>query len=96
MSRILLSVLLFAGAFTRLLGGRLESVRILAQKMRTDKVVIKRFPFPQLTAIEKARTFTLEPVSFTVVRGDRSHAIRDAQWIRFFPEGVSVWAGFWA
>src|SRR5438445_13720100 len=52
--------------------------------MRTDKVVINRFPFPQLAAIEKARTFTLEPVSFTVVRGDRSHATRDAQWIRFF------------
>ncbi len=95
-SRILLSVLLFAGAFTRLLDGRLDSVRILAQNLRPVRVLIKRFPFPQRTAIEKACTFTLEPVSFTVVRGDRSHATRDAQWIQFFPEGVSVWAGFWA
>ena len=44
MSRILLSVLLFAGAFTSLLDGRLDSVRILAQKVRTGWVLIKRFP----------------------------------------------------
>src|SRR2546422_8179174 len=43
-SRILLSVLLFAGAFTRLLDGRLDSVRILAQNVRTGWVLIKRFP----------------------------------------------------
>jgi len=44
--RILLSVLLFAGAFTSLLDGRLSSVRILAQKVRAGWVLIKRFPFP--------------------------------------------------
>src|SRR2546422_6661317 len=69
-SRILLSVLLFAGAFTRLLDGRLDSVRILAQNLRPVRVLIKRFPFPQRTAIENACTFTLEPVSFTIVRGN--------------------------
>ncbi len=57
MSRILLSVLLFAGAFTRLLDGRLDSVRILAQKMRTDKVLIKRFPYPNGWLFERALQF---------------------------------------
>ncbi len=56
-SRILLSVLLFAGAFTRLLDGRLDSVRILAQKMRTDKVLIKRFPYPNGSPFERALHF---------------------------------------
>ena len=44
-SRILLSVLLFAGAFTKVFDGRLSSVRILAQKVRAGWVLIKRFPF---------------------------------------------------
>jgi hypothetical protein len=56
-SRILLSVLLFAGAFTRLLDGRLDSVRILAQKMRTNKVLIKRFPYPNGSLFERALHF---------------------------------------
>ena len=46
MFRILLSVLLFAGAFTSLLDGRLDSVRILAQNVRAGWVLIKRFPPP--------------------------------------------------
>ncbi len=46
MSRILLSVLLFAGAFTSLLDGRLDSVRILAQNVGAGWVLIKRFPSP--------------------------------------------------
>ena len=45
-SRILLSVLLFAGAITSLLGGRLDSVRILAQNVGAGWVLIKRFPSP--------------------------------------------------
>ena len=45
-SRILLSVLLFAGAFTSLLGGSLDSVRILAQNVGAGWVLIKRFPSP--------------------------------------------------
>jgi hypothetical protein len=61
--RILLSVLLFAGAFTKLFDGRLDSVRILAQNEMTDWVLIKRFPFP-------LRTFILKPVSFeSEIRG---------------------------
>jgi len=39
-------------------------------ELEAGRVVIKRFPFPQRTAIEKACTFTLEPVSFTIVRGN--------------------------
>ena len=95
-SRILLSVLLFAGAFTRLLDGRLDSVCILAQNLRRGRVLIKRFPFPQRTAIEKTCTFTLEPGSLTIVRGTPLTPHETHNGSDFFPEGVSVWAGFWA
>jgi len=56
-SRILLSVLLFAGAFTRLLDGRLDSVRILAQNLRPGRVLIKRFPYPNGSLFERALQF---------------------------------------
>jgi hypothetical protein len=49
-SRILLSVLLFAGAFTSLLDGRLGSVFILAQNLKAGWVLIKRFPLLALLA----------------------------------------------
>jgi hypothetical protein len=61
--RIPLSVLLFAGAFTNWLDGRLGSVRILAQNERADKVLIKRFPSLTVPRQEKDLASSKNPVS---------------------------------
>ena len=66
MSRILLSVLLFAGAFTSLLDGRLDSERILAQNVSTGWVLIKRFPLHTTLATELK---TAQPIFANLVSG---------------------------